>query len=40
MTVSVDFLSWMVMIALAVTSVAPVVLILLWLRDWRAGRLW
>ncbi|MFN2308313.1 MAG: hypothetical protein ABR553_01050 [Gammaproteobacteria bacterium] len=40
MTVSVSFLATMVTIALAITCTAPVILLLLWLRDWRAGRLW
>lgn len=40
MTVSVGFLTLMVSIALGVTAVAPIILMLLWLRDWRAGRLW
>lgn len=40
MTVSAGFLAVMVSIALGVTVVAPVVLLVLWLRDWRAGRLW
>ncbi|MFZ5621431.1 MAG: hypothetical protein ACOY5W_10445 [Pseudomonadota bacterium] len=40
MTVSVGFLEVMVGIALAVTLLAPAVLVILWLRDWRKGRLW
>lgn len=40
MTVSAGFLSGMVGIALAVTLLAPLVLLVLWLRDWRNGRLW
>lgn len=40
MTVSVMFLQVMVGGALAVTLLAPVVLVVLWVRDWRAGRLW
>lgn len=40
MNVSVGFLTGMVSIALAVTLLAPVVLLLLWVRDWRKGRLW
>lgn len=40
MTVSVGFLTIMVSVALGVTVVAPIVLMLLWLRDWRKGRLW
>lgn len=40
MTVSVVFLTAMVSVALGVTLVAPIVLLLLWLRDWRKGRLW
>lgn len=40
MTVSVTFLGGMVSIALAVTALAPFVLLWLWLRDWLNGRLW
>lgn len=40
MTVSVGFLEVMVGTALAVTLLAPAVLVILWLRDWRKGRLW
>lgn len=40
MTVSVGFLQVMVGVALAVTLLAPLVLVILWLRDWRMGRLW
>lgn len=40
MTVSVGFLEVMVGIALAVTLLAPALLVILWLRDWRKGRLW
>ncbi len=40
MTVSVSFLTTMVTIALAVTLVSPFVLLILWLRDWRKGKLW
>lgn len=40
MIVSVTFLQIMVGAALAVTLLAPFVLLILWVRDWRAGRLW
>lgn len=40
MNVSVGFLTGMVTIALAVTVLAPIILLLLWLRDWHNGRLW
>lgn len=40
MTVSAGFLQVMVGMALAVTLLAPLVLVILWLRDWRKGRLW
>lgn len=40
MTVSVSFLSVMVSIALAVTVVAPIALLILWINDWKKGQLW
>lgn len=40
MSVSVGFLTIMVSVALGVTLVAPIALMLLWLRDWRKGKLW
>lgn len=40
MTVSAGFLAVLVGIALAVTLLAPAVLVILWWRDWRKGRLW
>lgn len=40
MIVPVAFLKIMVVGALAVTLLAPFVLLILWVRDWRAGRLW
>ncbi len=40
MIVSSGFLGFMVSIALAVTVIAPVVLIILWIKDWIKGQLW
>lgn len=40
MTITVGFLSTMVTIALAVTILAPVVLLWLWIKDMRRGQLW
>lgn len=40
MMVSVGFLAVLVGIALTVTLLAPAVLVILWWRDWRMGRLW
>jgi len=40
MNISVGFLTGMVSIALAVTVVTPIILLVLWLRDWHNGRLW
>jgi hypothetical protein len=40
MIVSSGFLSTMVTIALSVTIIAPIVLIILWIKDWKKGQLW
>ena len=40
MIVSSGFLSVMVTIALTVTIIAPIVLIILWIKDWKKGQLW
>jgi hypothetical protein len=40
MIVSAGFLKIMVGIALVVTIAAPVILIILWIRDWKKGQLW
>ena len=40
MMISADALSLIVSAALAVTMVAPVVLVGIWINDWRKGRLW
>ena len=40
MIVSSGFLSTMVGIALAITVIAPVILVILWIRDWIKGQLW
>jgi len=40
MTVSTAFLSLMVLLALAVTVVAPVALLVMLWRDWKKGQLW
>ena len=40
MIVSSEFLSVMVTIALAITITAPIILIILWLKDWKKGQLW
>lgn len=40
MIVSTDFLGIMVSTALAITIAASIVIIILWLRDWRKGQLW
>ncbi len=40
MIVSSGFLSIMVMMALTVTIIAPIVLIILWIKDWIKGQLW
>jgi hypothetical protein len=40
MIVSADFLAFIVSLALAVTVAAPVVLLVLLVRDWIKDRLW
>lgn len=40
MTASVGLLGLMVGIALAVTALTPVILLILWIKDWLQGRLW
>ena len=40
MMISVSLLTLMVSIALAATMLTPVVLLLLWWRDWKRGQLW
>lgn len=40
MTASVGFLSILVGSATVVATIAPVVLAVLWIRDFRGGRLW
>lgn len=40
MIISVDALAVVVTFALTVTAAAPVLLLVLLLRDWRRGRLW
>ncbi len=40
MTIPTGLLALLVGIALAVTVLAPLVLMMLWWRDWRTGRLW
>ncbi len=40
MTAGVGFLSVLVTVATVVTTVAPIVLVALWVHDARRGRLW
>lgn len=40
MIVSSGFLATMVIVGLAVTITAPVMLIILWIKDWKKGQLW
>ena len=40
MIVSSTFLSVLVGIALTVTIAAPVILMVLWIKDWKKGQLW
>jgi hypothetical protein len=40
MTISVTALSWLVGTATLITMLAPIVLMIFWMRDWLKGRLW
>lgn len=40
MMISVGVLAWMVGIATVITALAPVVLLVLWLKDYLGGHLW
>jgi hypothetical protein len=40
MTISVTLLSFMVLAATAVTMLAPLVLLILWIRDFKKRQLW
>lgn len=40
MTVSVTALSWLVGAATLIAALAPVILVILWFRDWLKGQLW
>jgi len=40
MTASVEILALLVILAIAVTAVAPLILITLWIKDWKKGQLW
>ena len=40
MIVSSTFLSVMVTLALLVAIIAPIALLVLWVKDWKKGQLW
>jgi hypothetical protein len=40
MMASVNFLTVMVTLALGITMLAPVIFIVLWIKEWKEGRLW
>lgn len=40
MTASVSFLSVVVSIAVAVTIVSPIILLYLWVKDWKSDKIW
>jgi hypothetical protein len=40
MIVSPGFLAIMISAALVVTTITPIVLIILWIKDWKEGQLW
>lgn len=40
MTASVEFLTLIVSVAVAVSAVTPFILIYLWIKDWKKQQLW
>ena len=40
MTISATLLAVIVSVALLITIIAPVALVVFWIRDWRNGKLW
>jgi len=40
MTITVTALAWLVGTATFITLLAPVILVILWIRDWSRGQLW
>ena len=40
MMASTSLLSYMVLIALAITTAAPILLVVFLIRDWKNGKLW
>ncbi len=40
MTISVTALAWLVGTATLITLLAPVLLMIFWIRDWSKGQLW
>jgi hypothetical protein len=40
MLISADALTFMVLIALTITTAAPILLVIFLIRDWRQGKLW
>jgi len=40
MIASVDFLSAVVLIAVGITIFSPLILLLLWIKDWKGNRIW
>jgi hypothetical protein len=40
MIASVGFLSAIVVIAVAITVLSPIILLLLWVKDWKGKKIW
>jgi hypothetical protein len=40
MMISAAALAWLVGMATSITVLVPVVLVILWIRDWKKGQLW
>lgn len=40
MMISVSTLTWLVGTATAITAIAPIILIIFWIRDWLKRQLW
>ena len=40
MTASVGFLSFVISIAVVMTIVSPIILLIMWFKDWKSNKLW
>lgn len=40
MIISANTMALIVTIALAITIIAPIALLIIWIKDWKGGKLW